>query len=1234
MAKHQLQGQAIATFGSIISLIFVAQAAFTQTIFTQASSAQNAIAPDSTLPTNTLVNFNPTNKTYTITGGTQVGTNQFHSFRDLGTPTNNTVHFDNALTTTNIIGRVTGSNISNIDGIVKANGNANLYVINPNGIIFGPNAKLEIGGSFGASTANSLKFGDGSEFSATNPQAPPLLSVNVPLGLQYGNSKVGATISDRGNLSTGQDLVLNADRLNLQGTLQAGRDLILQASLINGAPMLFAGGDVTLGNYAGSSLHILAGGDITLGNVTINGKGNVNNTINPLNTSKFNDSKTYADLSKVSVTDYRPIFNSNGTVKEVIPVQIPIAINGSNQATLDVRSGVDWAQIGGFPIGSPSLVATTKADTNSNIKVNGNIRVSEPSGLVLLTNHFASKALLDSALGAKLGAIATQTIDTSTDIAGANAGDIRVHGKGDITLKGEFIAYAEPASGNAGNGGLISISSYSGDINMDTTVYSDSFTPSGNAANGGAISFSSYSGNINTDRLYFESSSFSYGGNTANAGSISLTTHSGDIILNRPLWKSPSVATALGNSGDGGAVSFATYSGNILIKDVRSFFGDVGTYLDAGTYSGAGSSGNGGKISLASHSGNISLIKAPLNSSTASYSRSNTHYSGNGGAISLATSLGNINLDDVTLYSYSFANSANSRNGGAISLFAGAGNILLNTSTLSAYSLATIGSSQNGGNISISAPNGNITSTLASYLLSFSISSAKAPSGNGGEVTLTAKNQIRNLGLFTASAFGQAGSVNINGLGDLTIADLQIITSKTVNFPKRDYDANDPNTYISIIFDKGLSGRSGDVKITGLGNLIFENSIINSTTQSRNPAGNIAITSAGLVIMRSNTEILSSTTNVGNAGNIRFEVGDLILTDGALVSASTSGAGKAGDILLKANNLTIANGAKVQTTTSNQGDSGKIEAIVGNNFIITGSGTGLFANTTKDSTGKGGSIFIDPPLVSITNGAGISVNSLGAGNGGDLQIIADKFVFENNAFLFANTASGEGGNINLQIADIFFPRNNSTITATAGGNGNGGNISLRSLFTISIPSENNDIFANAFLGKGGNINITTQGLFGIEFRSSQTNLSDITASSEFGLQGNVSINTLGFDPSKGLISLPVDVRDPSRLVKESCAADRYGNEFIITGKGGLPARPSDRPTYTSVLDNLGTFPTHSHSANLNAPVLEPIAKSDAIGEDAIVEATGWIIDAQNQVVLVAGGVPRQDKIRCRDMSRG
>jgi large exoprotein involved in heme utilization and adhesion len=106
------------------------------------------------------------------------------------------------------------------------------------------------------------------------------------------------------------------------------------------------------------------------------------------------------------------------------------------------------------------------------------------------------------------------------------------------------------------------------------------------------------------------------------------------------------------------------------------------------------------------------------------------------------------------------------------------------------------------------------------------------------------------------------------------------------------------------------------------------------------------------------------------------------------------------------------------------------------------------------------------------------------------------------------------------------------------------------------------------------------------------------------------------------------VGDPSRLIKESCTANLRGNEFIITGKGGLPAKPSDRPIYTSVLDNLGTLPNHSQIANFGSPILET-----KINPNAIVEATGWIVNDKNQVVLVAGVVPAQAKIQCAEASK-
>ncbi|MGQ9871340.1 two-partner secretion domain-containing protein [Leptodesmis sp.] len=83
---------------------------------------------------------------------------------------------------------------SDILGTLGVDGGANLFLLNPNGILFGPNAQLDVRGSFVASAANRFVFGNGLEFSVTNPQAPPLLTINITPGLQYGSSRPGATI--------------------------------------------------------------------------------------------------------------------------------------------------------------------------------------------------------------------------------------------------------------------------------------------------------------------------------------------------------------------------------------------------------------------------------------------------------------------------------------------------------------------------------------------------------------------------------------------------------------------------------------------------------------------------------------------------------------------------------------------------------------------------------------------------------------------------------------------------------------------------------------------------------------------------------------------------------------------------------------------------------------------------------------------------------------------------------
>ncbi|MEZ2229927.1 MAG: filamentous hemagglutinin N-terminal domain-containing protein [Microcoleus sp.] len=210
------------------------------------------IAPDVTLPNNSTVT--PDGNTFTIEGGTEAGRNLFHSFREFSVPTGGTAFFNNIDTIQNIFTRVTGGSISNIDGILQTNGNANLFLLNPNGIIFGQNASLNIGGSFLGTTANSINFADGTSFSATNPQTTPLLTISIPTSLQFGPNPGqivdrSAALSAFENSGEGNQNPVGLEVLPGQTLALVGGDVIIPGGILT-AP----GGRIELGSVGANSL--------------------------------------------------------------------------------------------------------------------------------------------------------------------------------------------------------------------------------------------------------------------------------------------------------------------------------------------------------------------------------------------------------------------------------------------------------------------------------------------------------------------------------------------------------------------------------------------------------------------------------------------------------------------------------------------------------------------------------------------------------------------------------------------------------------------------------------------------------------------------------------------------------------------------------------------------------------------------------------------------------------------
>src|SRR5262245_47924938 len=224
------------------------------------SGLNTQISPPANLPSGKVQ--------YDITGGTRPGggLNLYHSFGDFNVPTNNIANFlnDSGLVTSNILGRVTGGNISDIFGTIQTTGfgSANLFLMNPTGFLFGPNATVNVGGMVAFTSADYLRLANGVLFSAIpDATADALLSAAPVAAFGFLGLNPGAITVQGSQLTVadGTGISLVAGNITVQnGTLDNGT--------VQAAKLSAPGGQVNLAALASAGEVSVVGEPIGAGN--------------------------------------------------------------------------------------------------------------------------------------------------------------------------------------------------------------------------------------------------------------------------------------------------------------------------------------------------------------------------------------------------------------------------------------------------------------------------------------------------------------------------------------------------------------------------------------------------------------------------------------------------------------------------------------------------------------------------------------------------------------------------------------------------------------------------------------------------------------------------------------------------------------------------------------------------------------------------------------------------------
>ena len=432
------------------------------------------------------------------------------------------------------------------------------------------------------------------------------------------------------------------------------------------------------------------------------------------------------------------------------------------------------------------------------------------------------------------------------------------------------------------------------------------------------------------------------------------------------------------------------------------------------------------------------------------------------------------------------------------------------------------------------------------------ISSTTSGQADGGRINIRA-NDVELSG-FRSGVLAET----INGTGNGGLINLQAETLQ----------ATEAAQISSATFGQGNSGNVV-IDVDSLG--LETGAQISSATFGQGNGGNVVIDVDNLSL-ETGAQISSAAFRQGDGGSLQIRANEIALTgisefstrSGIITSTRPGSEGAAGRIDLQVDTLQVTEGAQISSATAGQGDGNSV-SIRANAIEVSGVALSnqllpseIVASAEPGSGGSAGSIDITVEDLQVTDTGRISVNDLGGGNASDLNIVAnlnimaDRVLLTDNGVLTAEVTAGDQGNIVLLADSFLLMRRGALISANATNQATGGNITIEAPVILGL--ENSDIVANAVEGDGGRINISTQALLGLQFRDFRTPESDITASSQFGLDGIVQIETPDIDPNQGLVELPSALNDPSNQIATGCLTEA-DNTFIVTGRSGLSDAP-------------------------------------------------------------------------------